>query len=317
MTTSLPTRALPGTERVITRLGLGAMHLSLARRPPRDEAKAVVRRAVEAGIRLIDTADAYALDDADMGHNERLVAEVLREMGVDLAARDAPVVATKGGRTRPGGSWAIDGRPEHLRAACHASLERMGLERISLYQLHTPDPDVPFTESVGALARLREEGKVEAVGLSNVSVAQIDEARALVPVATVQNSLSPWDVGIRKSPVLACCERHGIVFMAYSPLGGRERAAMLGGAEALQAVAREVGASPQEVVLAWLVARSDMLVPIPGASRTESVDSTVRAAGLALAPEVQASVLRALRALPGRAGLGARVVGKLRRILGR
>lgn len=292
------------------------MHLSLAHRPPRDDAKAVVRRAVETGIRLIDSADAYALDDADMGHNERLVAEALREMGVDLAGPGAPVVATKGGRTRPGGSWAIDGRPEHLRAACHASLERMGLDRLPLYQLHTPDPDVPFAESVGALARLREEGKVEAVGLSNVTAAQIDEARALVPVSTVQNRLSPWDVGARKSPVLACCERHGIVFMAYSPLGGRERAATLSDAEALQAVAQDLGATPQEVVLAWLVGRSDALVPIPGASRTASVDSTVRAAGLVLDPDAEASVSRAFRALPGREGLGARVVGKLRRMLG-
>jgi hypothetical protein len=174
----------------ISRIGLGAMRLSIQGRPAPDEAEAVVRRAVELGITLVDTADVYALDDGDAGHNERLVAGVLRRMGAGFGGEDgAPrvVVATKGGMTRPGGRWERNGRPEHLRSACEASLRALGVDRIDLYQFHTPDPAVPFAESVGALARLRDEGKVAAVGLSNVTLPQIREAAALVPISSVQN----------------------------------------------------------------------------------------------------------------------------------
>src|ERR687892_812021 len=183
-------------------VGYGGMHLSLEDRPPERQGLEVIRAALEAGVRLIDTADVYCLDDADIGHNERLVAEALRGWSGD---RDAVLVATKGGLTRPGGRWERDGRPEHLRAACERSLRALGVERIGLYQLHAPDPAVPFEESVGALADLRGEGKVRWVGLSNVSVAQIRAAEAITPVASVQNRLNPYFREALESRVVQYC----------------------------------------------------------------------------------------------------------------
>jgi aryl-alcohol dehydrogenase-like predicted oxidoreductase len=286
------------------------MHLSIPGRPERARAIEVVQRAVELGVTLIDTADAYALDDTEHGHNETLVVEALRGMGIDPHDTEAPVVATKGGRSRPGGKWALDAHPDRLRDACHASLRRMGLERIPLYQLHQPDDSVPFADSVGALARLAEEGTIEAVGLSNVSAKQLAEADAIVPIASVQNSFSPWDTGGRKPEILERCEEGGRVFMAYGPLGGRDRAPTLTESDALAAIGRRLDASPQELVLAWLLAYSPLIVPIPGARRVASVESSARAASLALAAEDLDAVGRALGSLPGRPGLARRVAGR-------
>ncbi|MEX2467691.1 MAG: aldo/keto reductase [Gemmatimonadota bacterium] len=310
---------LPGTDRSILRIGLGAMPLSLAGRPDRDDARALIRHAVEGGVDLIDSADAYALDDPDMGHNERLIGGVLREMGFDPGAgldEDGPVVATKGGRTRPDGRWAIDGRPEHLRAACHASLKALETERIALYQLHTPDPEVPFSDSVGALARLREEGKIGLVGLSNVSPAQIGEARAIVPIASVQNALSAWDTGFRRPPVVTRCAENGIVFMAYAPLGGSGRAAALADVPALAALGDGLGATPQELALAWLLDLDPVVVPIPGATRTRSVDSSLRALDLDLDEDAVRRLHKALRRMPGRRGILSRIISKVGLLLG-
>ena len=296
------------------------MLLSLSGRPRREDARALVRHAVERGIDLIDTADAYAQDDADKGHNERLIAEALREMGLHpgrgLETESTPVVATKGGRTRPGGTWAIDGRPEHLRAACHASLDALGVERIPLYQLHTPDPEVPFADSVGALARLRDEGKIGLVGLSNVTVAQIDEASAIVPVASVQNGLSIWDAGYRRPPVVARCAEVGILFMAHSPLGGRGKAGELSESPALMELAASLGTTPQELALAWLLDLDPIVVPIPGATRPGSVDSGLRALRLELDDAEIRRLRQAIRTLP-RPSTARRIVGKLLRVLRR
>ena len=185
----MKTRALGAGAPAVPAVGYGGMHLSLQERPPEQESLRVIRAALDAGVRLIDTADVYCLDDTDIGHNERLVAAAVR--GWDGPVEEV-LVATKGGLTRPGGRWERDGRPEHLRAACERSLRALEVDRIQLYQLHAPDPAVPFEESVGALAELRREGKVRWVGLSNVSVAQIDAAQAIVPIAAVQNRLNPY-----------------------------------------------------------------------------------------------------------------------------
>jgi aryl-alcohol dehydrogenase-like predicted oxidoreductase len=296
-------------------MGLGGMLLSLAGRPGRDQARAVIERAVERGITLIDTADAYALDHTDIGHNERLIAEALNDMGLGAGGHSPIIVATKGGQTRPNGAWKPDGRPEHLREACHESLRALGVERIGLYQLHSPDPRVPFADSVGAIAQLREEGKVEAVGLSNVSVEQIREAWSIVPVATVQNRRSPWDVGYRRSPVVQHCLGEGILFLAYSPLGGRGRASVLSESAELRTLGTELGASPQELALAWLLREAPNIVPIPSATKVATVDSSARAAVLSLDAAEHQRVGRALRKLPGSRGLAARVVGRLTRLL--
>jgi aryl-alcohol dehydrogenase-like predicted oxidoreductase len=181
--TSMPPRRIGGMK--VSAVGLGAMLLSLAGRPDEAGALRTIHAALDAGITLIDTADAYCLDGSEVGHNERLVAKALAAWPGD---RDRVLVATKGGHTRPGREWGLDGRPEYLRRACEASLRALGVEAIGLYQFHRPDPKVPFAESVGALAELRAAGKVRMVGLSNVSVEQIQQARRIVEVAASRTS---------------------------------------------------------------------------------------------------------------------------------
>ncbi|MDP9348171.1 MAG: aldo/keto reductase, partial [Gemmatimonadota bacterium] len=173
----------------VSRMGMGAMPLSIRERPEWEEGKRVVQHAVRLGVRFIDTADAYCLHEGEIGHNERLVAEALEEIG----ARGRVVVATKGGLVRPGGRWERNGRPKHLRAACEQSLRALGVEAIDLYQLHAPDPEVPFEDSVGEISRLWEEGKVRAVGISNVTLEQVHVAQEIVEVTSVQNRYNPWD----------------------------------------------------------------------------------------------------------------------------
>lgn len=274
-------------NRDVAPIGLGAMPMSLEGRPDRTRSIRTIHAALDAGVELIDTADAYSKGAEDTGHNERLIAEALHTWGAD---RTNVVVATKGGHIRPGdGSWIVDGRPEHLRRACEASLRNLDRDVIDLYQLHRPDPDVPFAESVGALAELQQEGKVRQAGLSNVTVEQIDEARTIVRVASVQNELSPAFRSSRGE--LAHCERHGIAFLAWSPLGGMGAAAGLGGAhQVFRDVAERHGASPQQVALAWLLALSPACIPIPGASRPETILDSVRATELELSDDELAAL---------------------------
>ncbi|MFL5881045.1 MAG: aldo/keto reductase [Actinomycetota bacterium] len=272
----MPTRRLGGLQ--VSAIGLGEMPMSLAGRP--DEARSIrtIHAALDAGVTLIDTADAYCRDESDFGHGERLVAKALAGWSGD---RDRVLVATKGGHTRPGGEWGLDGRPEYLRQACEASLKRLGVEAIGLYQFHRPDPKVPFTESVGALAELRAAGKVRLVGLSNVSIDQIRQARELVEVASVQNEFSPR---FRRSEgELAWCAANRIAFLPWSPLGGIGRGHDLGGRHrAFAEVAEAHGVSPQQVALAWELAKAPVVIPIPGSSRPETILDSVAAASLRL-----------------------------------
>src|SRR5258708_7580856 len=211
------TRALgPGAPDVAV-VGLGGMHLSIAGRPDEATALRVIHAALDAGATLLDTADVYCLDDADIGHNERLMAKALHTWG---GRRDAVVVATKGGMIRPGGRWERNGRPEHLRRACDRSLKALGTERIDLYQLHAPDPEVPVTESVGALVELQRAGKIRWIGVSNVTVQDIDAAARLTAIVAVQNRLNPFFREALSGGVVAECARRGLGFLAYSPVGG-------------------------------------------------------------------------------------------------
>jgi len=275
------TRSIAG--RHVSAIGLGAMPMSVTEdRPMQRDAVRTIHAALDAGVTLIDTADAYSLGHEDMGHNERLVATALSSYGGDS---DAVLVATKGGHTRPpDDSWGLDGSPEYLRAACEASLTALGVERIGLYQYHRPDPMVPYAEAVGALADLQREGKVELVGISNASVEQIRESQGVVELASVQNELSP---AFRKSEgELAYCAEQGIAFLPWSPLGGMGKAADLGGDHAAFAeIAREHGVSPQQVCLAWLLAKAPVVIPIPGASRAQSITDSAAAAELELSAE--------------------------------
>jgi aryl-alcohol dehydrogenase-like predicted oxidoreductase len=268
-------------DRVVSAIGLGAMNLSREGRPSREQAFATIRTAVEAGVTLIDTADAYGIDQNDMHHNERLVAEALRACG-DAGAE--VLVATKGGHTRRGRDWAVDGRPQHLRKACDGSLRALGVEQIGLYQLHRPDPGVPYEETIGALRELQDTGKIRLVGISNVSVEQIDTALLVLGpgrLASVQNEFSPR---VRNGWIeLALCDALEIAFLLYSPLGGSRRPP---GGVALDPeftrLAKAHDVSVQQVVLAWELALANRAIPIPGCSRPATILDCVGAATLAL-----------------------------------
>lgn len=282
-------RALGAGAPTVPAVGYGGMHLSLQDRPPEAESIAVLHAALDAGIRLIDTADVYCLDDADVGHNERLIARALREWS---GFRPDVLVATKGGLTRPGGRWERDGRPQHIRSACERSLRALGVDRIDLYQLHAPDPVVPFEESVGALADLRREGKVRWVGLSNVSVAQIRAAEGIGPIASVQNRLNPFFREAVEEGVVGYCGSRGIGFLAYSPTGGGRLNRKLPAHPVLRPMGQRLGVSAHALVLAWVLAQSPAVVVIPSARRIAHVLDSVSAGELVLAPEDLAAIDR-------------------------
>jgi aryl-alcohol dehydrogenase-like predicted oxidoreductase len=268
-------RQIAGTD--VFPIGLGCMPMSLAGRPPEERSVRAIHAAVDAGVNLIDTADAYCIDEREVGHNERLIAKALR------GRRDGVIVATKGGHTRPGGAWALDGSHDHLRAACEASLRALETDRIDLYQFHRPDPKVPYEESIGAIKELQDEGKVRWLGISNASVEQIELACSIADIVAVQNQLSlEYTSPIAKGEV-AECEERGIAFLPWSPLGGIPNAAEAAAAHHPVAAAAEAhGVSPQQIALAWLLSLSPAVVPIPGASRPESIEDSVRAAELEL-----------------------------------
>ena len=269
-------------DRTVSAIGLGAMPMSVDERPPRAQAIAAVHAALDAGITLIDTADAYCHDADDVGHNEQLVTEALASWGGD---RDGVLVATKGGHVRGGdGSWSVNGRPDYLRQACEASLRSLGVETIDLYQYHRPDPDVPVEESVGALAQLQAEGKVAQIGVSNFSIDQIKAAQTVANLASVQNEYSP---AFRSSAVEAeYCSANDIAFLAWSPLGGMGAANALGKRfPAFAEIAAARGVSPQQVALAWELAGCPTTIPIPGASRPETIRDSAAAADLVLSAD--------------------------------
>jgi len=272
----MKTRKLgPGAPQV-SAIGLGGMPMSLNDRPDEATSIRVIHSALEAGMNLIDTADVYCIDDNDIGHNERLISKALDQWNGPL---DSVIVATKGGLVRPEGSWERNGHPDHLRAACDRSLNALGVERIDLYQLHAPDPVVPFSESVGALAELQSAGKIRWVGLSNVSVEQIVEAEKQVTVVTVQNRLSPYFTEAIHDGVVEYCGAHEIGFLAYSPVGGGKLNKRLPENRSVVEIADKHGATPHAVVIAWVLARGSSVIPIPGArSIAHAVDSAGAAA---------------------------------------
>jgi aryl-alcohol dehydrogenase-like predicted oxidoreductase len=266
-------------------IGLGGMPMSLAGHPPVERSIRAIHAALDAGLNLIDTADAYCSDEHDVGHNERLIAEAIADR------RDGVIVATKGGHTRPGGSWALDGSPEHLRSACEASLRALGTDRIDLYQYHRPDPDVPYEESIGAIKELQDEGKVRWIGISNANVEQIGLACSIAEIVAVQNQLSLEYRGPIGKGEVAECERRGIAFLPWSPLGGIPNAAdAAAGHHPVRAAAEAHGVSPQQVALAWLLALSPCVIPIPGTTRPESILDSIAAAELELTDDELAAI---------------------------
>lgn len=242
------------------------MRLSTHSDRTEENGMAVIHAALDAGVRLLDTADVYCLDDTDIGHNERLIARALSSWSGD---RSAVEVATKGGMRRPAGAWVPDGRAAHLKEACRASRAALGVDIIDLYQLHVVDPRVPFPTSVRALAALQREGQVRRVGLCNVNVSQIGIARDIVEIAAVQVALSVLENEALRNGVVEYCAEHGIPLIAYRPLGGAKRVQSLARNELLARIAQARGATAAELALAWLRDLPGQVIPIPGPTRAE------------------------------------------------
>jgi aryl-alcohol dehydrogenase-like predicted oxidoreductase len=265
-------------------IGLGGMPMSIEGRPDAARSTATIHAGLDAGVTLIDTADAYHVHADEVGHNESLIANALKSYPGDTSD---VLVATKGGHLRPGdGSWTVNGDPAYLKQAVEGSLQRLGVDAIGLYQFHRPDPAVPYADSVGAIRDLLDAGKIRLAGISNANPDQIRAAQEILGgrLASVQNQFSP---AFRTSePELELCDELGIAFLPYSPLGGIGRAGQLGDRfDGFAKVAAAHGVSPQQVALAWMLAKSPHVVPIPGASRPESITDSVLAADLELSKD--------------------------------
>ncbi|QNN23747.1 aldo/keto reductase [Planctomycetales bacterium ZRK34] len=288
----MQTRPLGSTGLQVGAIGLGAMPLSLRpSRPSEDDALGVIHHAIASGINLIDTADAYCIDDTETGHNERLIGKALSQLPPH--ERDKLVVATKGGLVRPGGRWVRNGRPDHLRAACEHSLQCLGVEAITLYQYHAPDPKVPLAESIGELKKLQDEGKIRHIGVSNFATDQLEKARRIASVVSIQNEYSPSCRDPELDGTLAESQALRLAFLPWSPLGGMDSAKALGDGDAvIEHLARRHRASPQRLALAWLLSKGPMVIPIPGASRRESIDDSIHAADLILSVDELAELDR-------------------------
>jgi len=255
---------------------MGGMLLSIAGRPPRDQAEATIEAALESGISFFDTADAYCIDDTEMHHNEKLLRAVLKERLRQV------FIATKCGVRRPGGAWTVDARPETLRSAAEGSLKALGVDALDLLQLNAPDSRVPFADTIGALAKMREAGMVRHIGLCNVTVSQIEAALRIVPILTVQNRWNASDRSVESNGVLDFCQKNGLAFLAYSPFGGTRGAPALGTFGKLADLAKRRRVSPYRLLLAWMLARSPAAFPLIGARRPESIRDSARATALHL-----------------------------------
>jgi aryl-alcohol dehydrogenase-like predicted oxidoreductase len=271
----------------VSNVGFGGMPLSLNDRPGEGDAVRVIHEALDAGVTLLDTADVYCIDETEYGHNERLFRKAVESWS---GAKEKLVIATKGGLNRSGSQWGQDARPENLRHSLEQSLKALGVDCIDLYQLHAPDPKVPFAHSVQALAQMKKEGKIRHVGLSNVSVDQIKEAEQIVPVLTVQNRLSPFFREAVTGGVVEYCGEKGIGFLAYSPVGGGRLNRKLPDHPVAREIAEKHGATPHEVVLAWVLAQGPSVIVIPGARTAEHALSSVRAADLELTADERAAL---------------------------
>ncbi len=267
-------------------IGLGGMPMSIQGRQGPGQSIRTIFAALDAGINFIDTADVYCLDNSDIGHNERLIVQGIREW-----QESRPVtVATKGGMERPNGAWTTNGSPEHLKAACEASLKALDMDCITLYQFHAPDDEVPFSDSVGALRDLRQEGKILHVGLSNVSVSEIREAQKIVEIASVQNECNLYVREAFDEGVVSYCEEQGIAFLAYSPVGGHRKHRRVLEDRLLREIAQKHDVTPYQIALAWLLAKSPVMIPIPGASRPENARSSAEAVSIQLSAEEIAQI---------------------------
>jgi aryl-alcohol dehydrogenase-like predicted oxidoreductase len=282
-------RRLGASGPEVSAIGFGAMLLSVSGRPDEEQARRTLHTALDSGINWIDTADAYCLDDDDFHHNEKLLARLL------MGRRDNVLIATKCACRRPRGAWIVDGRPEYLKETVEQSLRALDVEAIDLLQLHAPDRRIPIAESVGALADLKNQGKVKLVGLSNVNVAEIEQARAIVPIASVQNWWSTDHRDPERSGVLDYCAKNQIAFIPYSPLGGSRGAPLLPNVHAITRLAAIRRVSAYQFVLAWMLKKSPVAIPIVGARRPETISDSARAADLEISDAERDAFEAALR----------------------
>jgi len=271
----METKSLGKTNIRVSAIGLGGMPMSLINRPSESQSIAVIHRALDLGVTLIDTADSYCKDETDKHHNERLIAKALQEYPGDVSF---VVIATKGGLMRPNGAWTRNGNPDHLRKTIRESFQALGGKKaIDLWQYHAPDPDYSIAESLKVAKAAVEEGLIKFVGVSNFSVEQIKRAREIVEIVSVQNQFNPWYRLPEIDGVLRYCERESLTFLPWSPLGGSRRVGSLEDVEAIAKLATEKGVSVYCIVLAWLRAKSPCVLPIPGASKVASIEDSVQA----------------------------------------
>ena len=274
-------RQLGNTNIEVCAIGLGAMPLSLEGRPDEAQALDVIEAFVDGGGNFIDSANVYCIDDSDVGHNEKLIARALSKL------EDAKniIVATKGGLRRPSGGWTVDASPDWLRQSCEKSLQDLNTDSIFLYQLHAPDPDVPLTDSVGELARLKAEGKIHHIGLSNVSVEHIQLALSITDITSVQNRCNLFERTSFENGVVKFCEENNISFIAHSPVGGHFQHAKRADDRLLKKRAEKHAASTYQIMIAWLLNKSSSILAIPGASKTSSIVDSLRAINVELNKE--------------------------------
>ncbi len=271
-------REIGGTGLRVSAVGLGAMPLSIRGRPDESRAFEVIETFLEAGGDFIDTANVYCLDDTDIGHNERLIARALDRLG----KRGQALVATKGGLRRPKGDWVVDGNPDFLRQSCERSLVDLGVECIALYQLHAVDSNLGLLPSLEALIRLREAGKIQHIGLSNVSLPTLQEALAHTPIVSVQNRCNPFEPNDFTNGLVDFCRARGIAYIPHSPVGGHHGHTRLNQSALFGSLAEKHGVSRYCIALAWLLAKSENILPIPGASRPASIADSMQALGVTL-----------------------------------
>jgi len=276
----METKQLGNTGIPVSAIGLGGMPMSLSSRPPEAQSIATIHRALDLGVTLIDTADSYCKDESDKHHNERLIYKALQEYSQDTSN---VMIATKGGLMRPNGDWTRNGNPDHLRETIHASFEALGGDQpIGLWQYHAPDPNYSIEESLKPAREAVVNGLIRFVGVSNFSVEQIKRARDVVEIASVQNQYNPWHREPESDGVLEYCDREGLTFLPWSPLGGSRRFSQIKEIEAIVQLAQAKGVSVYSIVLAWLRAKSPSVLPIPGASKPESIEDSITAATVKL-----------------------------------
>ncbi|PSB28467.1 aldo/keto reductase [Stenomitos frigidus] len=287
----METKQLGNTGITVSAIGLGGMPMSLSSRPPEAQAIATIHRALDLGVTLIDTADSYCKDESDKHHNERLIYKALQQYSGDTTN---VMIATKGGLMRPDGAWTRNGNPDHLRETIRTSFEALGGDQpIGLWQYHAPDPDYSIEESLKPAKEAVVNGLIRLVGVSNFSVEQIKRARDVVELASVQNQYNPWHRDPESDGVLEYCDREGLTFLPWSPLGGSRRFGQIKEIEAIVQLAKAKNVSVYSIVLAWLRAKSLSVLPIPGASKPESIADSITAATIHLSPSEVGQIDRA------------------------